>query len=414
MHALELYMQDKAARRNSLPRQEYYNALLDALHAELMQDGRSDWLDALAADLEAGTMADMYLLDFAAVMACHEMLVRGLPLRDASRYVPYTRSAEGERLAWSDMRPGGGYRMRLPDNMKKNLSELRLVAEKLPDGLEDPVAPPPERVANRHLEQSQILNRHLEQQNAALIAERNELRRRLAELQEGYISETLQFACEARRREMEAELEAQFAAERDQAAEAFRRQYQKELLTLEGRRFEADRLGPTFVSGVQEEYRAIRAEMQGQLQRLQAHIDGQLAGWERSLFRAESRMLAQSFVSLCALNGSTLLPLLTEAQAQASPLMPQLARLQSDFHTRLMQLEQAMVRLGLTVVRPAPGAPYDPGCHTLTGVADAAVPPAGTPIRSCVLPGVLLTREEGAAPEVLVPAEVTLDAPTHT
>ncbi len=410
MNAQTLYEQDRADRQTGsedLPRQEYYHALRDALHTELVQDGRSDWLDSLLSDLDGGALTEIYLLDFAAVMACHGLIVRGQPMRDTSRHVPYARSAQGDKLAWSDMRPGGNYRMRVPPEFRQTLLDLRRTAQQLLEGPEDAVAPPPERVMQKKFEQAQILNRHLEKQNADLIAERDELRRQLGELQEGYISEQLRYAVEARRRQMEAELEKEFARERTSAKDAFRQQYARELESLEMRRFEADRSAAALLNGVKDEYRAIRADMQTQMQTLEAQIARQAETWRGSLFRQESRLLARSYVSLWELGMRSIVQLLTEAQEQASPLTPMLKKLQGDLHAQLTQQEQAMLRLGLQVEQPAPGMPFDPARHCLFGPAMGFGAAAGTPVGSCVRPGVLLLKDSGE--ETLVHAEVTLE-----
>ncbi len=411
MTALALYRQDLAARRDgspALPRQEYYNALRDALHTELMQDGRSEWLETLLTDLNSGAMADIYLLDFAALMACHGLIVRGQPLRDTSLYVPYARSAKGDKLAWSEMRPDGNYRMRIPPELRDNLLALRRIGQQLPDGTEDNVAPPPERAAQRKFEQAQLLNRHLEKQNADLIAERDDLRRQLAELQEGHITEQLRYAAEARRLQMEAELEQEFAKERQAASDAFRQQYARELQHLEMRRFEADRSATALLGSVREEYRAIRADMQTQLENLQQQFARQTEHWSASLFRQETRLLARSYVSLYELNARGMTQLLLDAQEQSSPLLPALRQHQQGLHAQLVQLEQAMLRLGLQVEHPAPGMAFDPARHCLFGPATDLIPPMSATIRACVKPGVLLLRPDGVPDEALVRAEVTL------
>ena len=89
MKALEIYEQDIIDREagNPLPRQQYYTALRAALYRELMQQGYSEWLEELLLSLREG-MEKIYVLDYAALMECHSMIVSGRDMRDATEFVP--------------------------------------------------------------------------------------------------------------------------------------------------------------------------------------------------------------------------------------------------------------------------------------------------------------------------------------
>ncbi len=411
MTAWDICQSDRVARdagENITPRQEYYHTLRDALYQELTRDGRSELLDAWAADMQSGALTDMYLLDFAAMMACHGLIVRGQPLRDTSRHVPYARNAHGDKLRWAEMRPTNAYVIRVAPEVLASVEELRAASQTAPEPPDDAIAPPPESVAQRKFEQAQALNRRLEQQNAELIAERDALRSELRALQEGYISESLRTAAQARRVQMEEALARENAAQRAAATEAFRTQYAKELALLESRRFAVEREAQANLCAMAEEYRAVRADMRAQIDALQAQLAQQSAAWERQLYRAESRMLAQSYLSLSDLNATDMVRLLTDAEIHAAPapVMTALKAMQEALHAQLVQLEQAMLRLGLQVIRPGKGEAFDGALHQVTGAVTGDVPGDGLPIRACVRPGVVLLKREGA--EALVKAEVKL------
>ncbi|MBQ8202176.1 MAG: hypothetical protein IJZ74_10485 [Clostridia bacterium] len=413
MSALDIFHQDRATRNTGVgigPRQEYFTALRDALHAELIRSGRSELLENILEEIQAGALTDMYLLDFAALMECHRLIVRRQPLRDTSRHVPYARSARGDKLAWADMRPAGTYLMRVTEDLTRSLQELSSVSAQMVGMRDDTVAPSADSVAQRKFEQAHALNVRLEQQNAELIAERDELRRQLKALQEGYISEQLRYAAEVRRQEMEADLARQYARQREAATEAFRQQFAQELTQMEAQRSEDDQHAAGLLSAVADEYAAVRTCMMSSLQTLQEQIAGQLAGWQHTLWRSESRMLAQCYVSHSGLVGQTMTQLIADAQMMGAPdaMMEQLMQLHSSLHAQLRQLEQAMLRLGLQVVRPAPGTPFDPELHCLAGAVTGEGIASDAVVQQCVRPGVAMVKDGTAACTSLVRAEVTL------
>ena len=111
MKALEIYEQDIIDREagNPLPRQQYYTALRDALYRELMQQGYSEWLEELLLSLREG-MEKIYVLDYAALMECHSMIVSGRDMRDATEFVPHLH-LRGEKAAWSALEKPGSFLM---------------------------------------------------------------------------------------------------------------------------------------------------------------------------------------------------------------------------------------------------------------------------------------------------------------
>ena len=91
MKALEVYQQDILDQEagKGQPRQQYYTALRDALHRELMQDGYSELLEKLLQEIRGGDMEHLYAVDYAVLMECHSMIVLGHAMRDVTEYVPH-------------------------------------------------------------------------------------------------------------------------------------------------------------------------------------------------------------------------------------------------------------------------------------------------------------------------------------
>ena len=104
MKALEIYQQDITDQQagNALPRQQYYAALRDALHRELMQQGYSELLEKLLQEIRGGNMNELYVVDYAVLMECHSMIVLGSSMKDVTDFVPHLRLRH-KRVSWADV-----------------------------------------------------------------------------------------------------------------------------------------------------------------------------------------------------------------------------------------------------------------------------------------------------------------------
>ena len=120
--------------------------------------------------------------------------------------------------------------------------------------------------------------------------------------------------------------------------------------------------------------------------------------------RTECRMLAQSYAALHALSENALdkLALTAASTGAAEAVLTGIADAQTQLHDRIRQLETAMVRLGLTVIRPAEGDSFDGAYHVPVGTSVGAV--GSTVVARCVTPGVMAS----GAKEAVLRAEVEL------
>ncbi len=397
MKALEIFEQDIIDREagNPLPRQQYYTALRDALCRELMQKGYSEWLEQILLMNRAGELEKIYVVDYAALMECHSMIVLGRDMRDATEYVPHLH-LRGEKAAWEALDKPGSFLMPVKGDMVEKFRQLRAVSRQLVDARDDSVLPQLDDAAQREIEQVHTLNKMLDERCKALQAERDELQARVALLEEGIITEQVRYAIEARRIQEEAALAQSYEAQRATAREAFREQFAKEQENARLRREEAERTLTGMRREAAGDYAAQRAAMAEDLRQISALLEGKFSAWEQSLARSECRMLAQSYVSLHDLAENTMDALVLETQcagADAS-ILTGLTEVQAQLHSRVNQLEQAMARLGLVVLRPKAGEPINPAYHFAAN--------GGAAVTRCLRPGVLAQ----GAKEALLRAEV--------
>ena len=397
MKALEIFEQDIIDREagNPLPRQQYYTALRDALYRELMHKGFSEWLEELLLNIRGGQMEKIYVVDYAALMECHSMIVLGREMRDATEFVPHLH-LRGEKAAWAALEKPGAFLMPVKSDMVEKFKQLRAVSRQLVDARDDSVIPQADDAAQREIEQVHALNKMLDERCKALQQERDELQSRVNLLEEGVITEQVRYAIEARRLQEEEALARSYEAQRNAAREAFREQFAKEQENARFRREEEAHQLTDMRAAAAGDYAAQRAAMAEDLKQLSALLEGRFAKWEQSLQRSECRMLAQSYVSLHDLAENTLAALILEAQCMGTDarLLQGLAEVQAQLNGRINQLEQAMARLGLAVLRPKTGETVNPAYHFAAG--------GGNTVTRCVQPGVLAQ----GADEALLKAEV--------
>ena len=399
MKALEIYEQDIIDREagNPLPRQQYYTALRDALYRELMQQGYSEWLEELLLSLREG-MEKIYVLDYAALMECHSMIVSGRDMRDATEFVPHLH-LRGEKAAWSALEKPGSFLMPVKSDMTEKFKQLRSVSRQLVDARDDSVMPQADDAAQREIEQVHTLNKLLDERCKALQQERDELQSRLNMLEEGVITEQVRYAIEARRIQEEEALAQTYESQRQRAREAFRTQFAKEQEEAHLRREEEAQAVVDMRARAAQDGINLRITMADDLKSLAKKLEDSAAAWEESIRRSECKMLAQSYVAFHALWTQSLDQLILQAQCAGTDaaVLSGMAEFHQQLGNRLRQLETALARLGLVILRPEVGEPYNPAYHLSTGAPGARV-------ARCITPGVIV---QGAR-EALLRAEVEL------
>ena len=399
MKALEIYEQDIIDREagNPLPRQQYYTALRDALYRELMQQGYSEWLEELLLSLREG-MEKIYVLDYAALMECHSMIVSGRDMRDATEFVPHLH-LRGEKAAWSALEKPGAFLMPVKSDMTEKFKQLRSVSRQLVDARDDSVMPQADDAAQREIEQVHTLNKLLDERCKALQQERDELQSRLNMLEEGVITEQVRYAIEARRIQEEEALAQTYEAQRQRARDAFRTQFAKEQEDARLRREEEAQSVIDMRARAAQDGISLRITMAEDLKSLAKQLEDSAAAWEESIRRSECKMLAQSYVAFHALWTQSLDQLILQAQCAGTDaaVLSGMAEFHQQLGSRLRQLETALARLGLVILRPEVGEPYNPAYHLSTGAPGARV-------ARCITPGVIV---QGAR-EALLRAEVEL------
>jgi hypothetical protein len=111
-------------------------------------------------------------------------------------------------------------------------------------------------------------------------------------------------------------------------------------------------------------------------------------------------MLARSYTGLYTLLKNSMAEAIITCGVSGAGerMMSVLTALQGQLHEQVLRLEQAMLRLGLTVVTPQEGDAFDPRCHEAEDGAASGV------ISDCLCPGVTA----GTGGEVLEKALVRL------
>ena len=405
MKAKALREQDMAQRgqAEALTRQTYYYQLRDALYDELMQQGFCEMLEELLLDWRGAEAARIYVLDYAALMECHSMIVGGKKPRDATEFVPHL-NLRGERAAWAALDQPGAFLMPVPQDMPEKMRQLRAGSRQLVDARDDTLIPQADDAALREVDQVHALNKLLDDRCRALQRERDELQNRLRLLEEGVITEQVRYAIEARRLQEEEALRQSYEAQREAAKAAFREQYAEEQAADRLRREHEAADMAELRTGAAVEYGAVRREMAGDLAGLMQIMQEKITAWETGLERAEALMLAKSYVALHDLcsKGADALVLEAKCTGAADSLVGAAMDMQRQLRDRVQQLEQAMLRLGLTVLRPREGEPYDGAYHVPADVSAGAA--GNSVIARCVHPGVMA---QGAR-EALLRAEVEL------
>lgn len=400
MKALEIYEQDMADREQgqAVPRQQYYTSLRDALYRELMQQGYSDFLEETLLELRSG-MERIYVLDYAALMECHSMIVLGRDMRDAEEFVPHLH-LRGEKARWAVLEGPGNFMMPVARDMGEKLRQLRAVSRQLVDARDSSVLPQADDAAQREIEQVHMLNKLLDERCRGLQKERDELQARLRQLEEGVISEQVRYAIEARRCQEEEALRQAVEQQQEAARAAYQAQFAEEIAAGQSLREEVARQTQALRKEAAEDYAAIRQEVSADLRQVAELLNAQIESWQTAMNRSECRMLAQTYTALHGLWAEDASRLVLDAQSSSldEDFLTGLTELRTSLGDRLHQLEQAMLRLGMVVIRPAAGELFDSALHLATGAVKDGM------VSRCIRPGVRLQ----GAQEALVRAEVEL------
>lgn len=407
MTALELYREDRKNRRSPdrRGRQEYFSLLRDTLHEELMRDGRSTFLEAMLTECAEGHA--LPVLEFAALRECFSMIVDARRMQDASEYVPHICRENNQPLSWRELESGPSFRVGDPQTAEM-LRRLKTVSSQLVSMRDQTLEPAKDSAAQRDLEGLMTVNHMLESDNASLRKEREDLRARIAELEEGLIDQKLQNRIDVRRRQAEAQLEAEIAQRRAQAENDLR-----QLLADSARKEQAGRVASQHLETEQEqarrtEYTLLQADLQAQLQTMQHALDAQLTIWQKKLHSTDYRFLARSFASLCG-ETNRLLPEVLAASQQGGgneDLSHTLTSLQAMLNVQLRQMEQALLGLGLQLYWPAAGDPFDTRLHAPVRAFTESEAPENAEVVQAEAPGVQLLGDN-AMQEPLVRAVVS-------
>ena len=407
MKALEIYQQDITDQQagNALPRQQYYAALRDALHRELMQQGYSELLEKLLQEIRGGDMNELYVVDYAVLMECHSMIVLGSSMKDVTDFVPHLRLRH-KRVSWADVdSPSAGSTfLTITPDIREKLHQLRSVSRQLVDARDDTVLPQADNAAQREIEQVHTLNKMLDERCKALEEERESLQARVQFLSEGLITEQVRHAIEARRQQEEEALSRTYEARQAAAQEAFRSLFAREQADDRARIEAEEQSLAALRAEAAKDHAAARKDMAADLRQLTALLETKINAWDRSQERSECKMLAASYVALHDTWSEGMAKLLLDAQCAGTPpaILAALAQMDDQLRDRIRQLEQAMLRLGMVVIRPQKDEGFNGAYHQPVGTSTGAV--GAAQIAKCIRPGVML---QGAM-DALVKAEVEL------
>ena len=400
MTALERYMEDLQQRSEPYKRRsrmEYFVQLRDALRAELVEQGRSDFLERMIALCEEG--GAMAALEFSALRECYASIVDGHRLKDFTRYAPHLLRGVDQPVSWQELEDVPAFRVRDPQ-MQDMLVRLRNVSWQLVSARDQTPAVEAERAISFEITGLRAVNHALQDQNRELMKERDELRARVDELEEGVISRHLQNKLDARRYRMEADLKAEMDEKR-RAAEAEVRQIFVQAAADEQQAREECRRDAAGADAQRAAgYETLRANMKtALLQQMEILV--------RGMRSADYRFLAQCFAALHGATDRALRELVGDASGLGADdtLLRRLTDADAALHVQLSRMEQALMQLGLQMFQPQPGEPFDPAFHSPARAGAGDGPESARQIAAVETPGMRLIHSDGSG-EVLVRAVV--------
>ncbi len=389
MTALEMYQEDLSTRRDPekrKSRQEYFILLRDTLHEELAAEGRSAFLEEMMASCSGKAMP---VLEFAAIRECFAAIVDGRRMKDPSMNVPHILRGPETPLAWVDLEQHPTFQVNDPQ-MPEMMVRLRNVSWQLVSARDQSPEVEAQRSVSRENAGLRALIRVLEANNDDLRAERDQLRARVTELEEGVISQQLQKKADARRYKLEEALAQEMAQKRRAAEEeihaALRRAAMEEQQAREDARREA----------AQEDARRA-AGYDVLLGKMQAALTQQMADFRSGLQETEYRFLAQCFADLEGLVSREAPGILGDAQTHGADqtLLERLAGFSGALNAQLTRMEQALLQLGLQVIQPRPGEHFDPALHSPAAATGDDAPEEERVIARVETPGIVRVCGDG-------------------
>lgn len=400
MTALELYQEDLQQRSEPYKRRsrmEYFAQLRDTLQAELMEQGRSDFLEQMIARCEAGE--SLTALEFSALRECYASIVDGHRLKDFTLHAPHLLRGENRPVSWQELEAGPAFRVKDPQ-MQEMLVRLRNISWQLVSARDQTPAVEAERAISFEITGLRAVNHALEDRNRELLEERDELKARVAELEEGVISRHLQHRLDARRYQMEAELQREMADKRRAAEAEVRKIFADAADAQQQAREESRRDAAGADAQRAAGYEVLQAEMKTALVR-------QMETLVRGMRSADYRFLAQCFTTLKGAADRELRTLLSDAPGHGADetLLRRLTDADMALHMQLSRMEQALMQLGLQMYQPQPGEPFDPALHSPASASGDDVPVSEREIAAVETPGMRLVHADRSG-EVLVRAVV--------
>lgn len=410
--AIEIFQNDllKAGsdKRRSESRQEYYLAMRQALHHELTMEGSSEFLNLHLRRMREHPDKPVYLLDLALVNDCYENICLGNPLKDVSRCVPYFSLDERE-IIWSELDQSGQHLTAAAGPEDINMAaQLRRFCRLLYERSRDMIPPDPDSIAQKEAQAQRVMLAAQQQQIADLRAQNEELRAQLEALRRGEIDSRVENEVIIRRHEEEAKLQQELALRRAEADRANSRYLAEALAQQRAQQECEERAAAAAFAQANQVYGGVRGEIERFMTDMNERLNAQLAQWQGGLRAADYRLLARSYTSLYALSGRRLEPLIVQAQSLDEGLTQALLQLRTALTGQLTQMEFAMMRLGLMVLRPQAGEAFEAEFQESTAAATGAGIPKNATIRSLVCPGVALMKD-GQAAQCLVRAQVELN-----
>lgn len=414
LSALALFQQDSAeqlaggSRRN---RRDYYQKLLSRLYIELRDLGASMLLDQLDVQLTQRNKGKCPMLVYSAVTQCYQMLVLDAPMADAANAVPDVYTAEREPMTWEllasypadpelPVRPSFTTRVRVLRSVSRLLYQARR---------EGRTAAPEEEALRARLQDCYTtIKMQLESMKAAA-AQVAEANRKVEEARTGKAEEEIKPIKEKLLADFEEKLKEQEA----QAAQAGRAKFQEafgqQQKAVRERMEDEARWAAQLFDDAGAEYDKLRQDFA----RMMEEQNARMQQWQTAIYQADTRMLGQCYVGMAtklndAVNQAIAQLIKPDMNAEeAKPLL----ELRAVMLSQLTRLEYAMKRLGLVVIRPQHGEPFQSDLHTLITTSSATVNvPESAKINECITPGVLAERADLRFREVIVPAVVTLMA----
>lgn len=403
-------LREGSDKRKKTPRQAYYLAMRNALRDELMEDGASAFLDMHMRRIRDNPDKPVYLLDLAVVNDCYEHIYLGRPMQDVSRKVPYF-SLDDKAIDWAELDQSGQHLTAAGSDDDLNMArQLRNFCRLLHERSSSIIPPDPESVLQKEVDAQRTMLAAQQQLNEELSAQNEELRQQLEALRRGEVDSRVENEVRIRRREAENQLAQEMAQRRREAEGAFLSHFAD---ALHEQRVQREREENAAAEGFREAslaYDGMRGDLASGLREMQRQLEARLQALEQQLCAADFRMLARSYVSLYASVNERMERMIARVHGMGASddMMRELSGLRNAMIIQLTQLENAMLRLGLKVIRPREGDLFDAALHESVDVVTGDELPTGAEITGCASPGVIPVRQDMTGVQALVKARVSV------